>query len=245
MSEIIINLFSVVQKTIEDIIDYRLNKKSHIIKYYQVRKFHNEIADNMKQYFDAGKYEMNSYYTSVLNSIKKETKGYGLHLKNINKINTSILYELFLYKNHSKIPSVSEIFAVIKRFRNEEKLKMLDSIINSYVGLFKIIDVNKSNGYVTYEDVFTLKRYKIIDIAMSKSLKLNKKNSFYIYNRIIAYDGVCFGTGISNVMTSFNEGLKEFINNHQYQKCSDFSRCLILNNISKCEENMDVEYDCW
>ena len=123
MSEIIINFFSIVQKTFEDIIDYRLNKKSHIIKYYQVRKFYNEIADNMKQYFDEGKYDMDSYYSSVINNIKKETIGYGLHINKISKINQNVLYELFLYKNHNKIPSVSEIYSVIKRFRNKEKLK--------------------------------------------------------------------------------------------------------------------------
>ena len=245
MSEIIINFFSIVQKTFEDIIDYRLNKKSHIIKYYQVRKFYNEIADNMKQYFDEGKYDMDSYYSSVLNNIKKETKGYGLHLNKISKINQNVLYELFLYRNHNKIPSVSEIYSVIKRFRNKEKLKMLDSIINSYVGLFRIVDVNKWNGFVTYEDVFTFKKFKIIDIAMSKTLRLNKNMSFYIYNRVISYDGISFAIGIDNVMSSSNERLQKFIDKHNYNKCSDFSRCLILHNISKDEKNLDVEYDCW
>ena len=35
---------------------------------------------------------------------------------------------------------------------------------NSYVGLFKIIKVDREEIYVYYQDVFTNKKFKIIDI---------------------------------------------------------------------------------
>ena len=107
------------------------------------------------------------------------------------------------------------------------------------------VDVNKWNGFVTYEDVFTFKKFKIIDIAMSKTLRLHKNMSYYIYNRVISYDDISFAIGIDNVMSSSNERLQKFIDEHNYNKCSDFSRCLILHNISKDEKNLDIEYDCW
>lgn len=88
---------------------------------------------------------------------------------------------------------------------NEEKVKMLNSMKNSYVGLFKIIKTDSDNGYVTYQDVFTNKKYKIIDIAMSSTLTIDKNNTIYMYNRIITYDNISFATGIHCMMDSSNK----------------------------------------
>lgn len=34
---------------------------------------------------------------------------------------------------------------------------MLNSMKNSYAGLFKVVDADRNDGYITYEDVFTKK----------------------------------------------------------------------------------------
>jgi len=59
---------------------------------------------------------------------------------------------------------------------------------NSYVGLFKIIKVDREERYVYYQDVFTNKKFKIIDISMSSTLAIDNKlkvthNHTYGYNR--------------------------------------------------------------
>ncbi len=82
---------------------------------------------------------------------------------------------------------------------------MLNSMKNSYIGLFKVID-----------------------IAMSNTLKFDKKRIIYFYNRIITFDDILFGTGIHCMMVSKHKSLKEFIKNHKYKEYSDFSRCILL-----------------
>lgn len=141
------------------------------------------------------------------------------------------------------MPSVTEIYLNKNKFRNEEKLKILKAMNSSYVGLFKVIDVDRNDGYVTYKDVFTKKTFKIIDVAMSSTLTIDPKKPVYIYNRIITIDGISFGTGIHCMMTWKNEYLKKFINTHKYYKCSNFSRCIMIYEISKKEENLVVHYN--
>ena len=65
----------------------------------------------------------------------------------------------------------------------------------------------------------------------------------YSYNRIITYNGISLGTGMHCVMTSDNEEFIYFIKNHNYNKCSDFSRCLLLYDICKRERNLVASYN--
>ena len=104
---------------------------------------------------------------------------------------------------------------------------------DSIVGLFKIINYDGMTGYVTYQDVFTNKKYKIIDIFSSSLELLYKDKEVYIYNRLITYDGITFGTGLPCSFVGNNKSLKEFIKKHKYNSCSDFSRCLMIYYIAK------------
>lgn len=107
---------------------------------------------------------------------------------------------------------------------------MLEAMNNSYVSLFKVIDVDGTNGYVIYEDVFTKKHYKIIDKSMS--ILFDMKSDLYIYNRIINYDGIYFGTGIKCQCIE-NKKILDYINMHKYKDTSDFLRCLEVYNICR------------
>lgn len=207
---------------------FQLNSKTHIKKYNKLRKLHSEIIDSMENYIIDGKYNINDYYSSIYNDIDKEIPKLDFILDSNDVDDRTILNDLFMYKNHSKIMSITEIYLQKNKFRNEEKIKMLNSMKNSYVGLFKVVATDRNDGYITYEDVFTKKRFKVIDIAMSSTLKVDKKRMIYVYNRIITFDDISFGTGIHCMMTSEHKLLKEFIKKHKYKNCSDFSRCLLL-----------------
>lgn len=220
-----------------------LNRKTHIKKYNKLRKLHSEILDSMQAYIESSKYKVEDYFNLIKDDIYKEINGLEFNLKFNDSDDITILLELFVYKNHEKIPSVTEIYLNNNKFRNEEKVKMLNSMKNSYVSLFKVVDVDYKEGYVIYEDVFTKKRVKVIDIAMSSSLKIDKKRTVYVYNRIITYEDITFGTGMHCMMTSHNNKLKKFIDKHKYKKCSDFSRCVLLYNISKKETKLVVTHN--
>lgn len=217
-----------------------LDKKEHIKKYYKIRNIHSNIIDSMITYIDSGKLPVEKYINEIINDIKRETKNTDITIDNQEDNDAIIFNELFMYKNHTKIPSLTEIFIEKKKFKDIEKIKMLYAMKNSVVGLFKIIKYDHANGYVTYQDVFTNKRYKIIDVAMSSLGELYKDKEIYVYNRIINYDGILFGTGIPCIFTTKNKRLKEFIKHHKYKNCSNFSRCLIIYDILKDNENLTM-----
>jgi hypothetical protein len=222
---------------------FQLNSKKHIKKYNKLRKLHGEIIDSMENYILDDKYNMNDYFNSIYNDIHKEIPELDFYLDFDDVDDRTILNDLFMYRNHPKLKSITEIYLQKNKFRNEEKIKMLNSMKNSYVGLFKVIAADRNDGYITYEDVFTKKIFKVIDIAMSSTLKIDKKRMLYAYNRIITFDDISFGTGIHCIMSSNHKLLKEFIKNHKYNKYSDFSRCLFIYDLSKKENDLTISYN--
>lgn len=159
---------------------FNLNRKEHIKKYNKLRKLHGEIIDNMLDYIEKGKYLPDRYHYLIKSDVKRETKSLEYNLNPNDEDDITILSELFIYKTHSKISSLTDIYLEKKIFRNKDKLRMLSAMKNSYVGLFKVIKTDSEEGYVYYQDVFTNKKFKIIDIAMSSTLKVDKKMPIYI-----------------------------------------------------------------
>lgn len=221
----------------------QLNSKKHIKKYNKLRRLHGEILDSMIDYIRSGKYVLEDNFKIICNDINKETPQLNFYLDLDDEDDSTILTELFVYKNYPKLKSITEIYLEKNKFRNADKIKMLNCMKNSYVGLFKIIGIDRNEGYVTYEDVFTKKKFKVIDIALSSTLRINKNKMIYVYNRIITFDDISFGTGIHCMMTSDHKLLKKFIKNHKYKKTSDFERCLLLYDISKKDNELVVNYN--
>lgn len=230
--EILINLYR-----------YTLNQKSYIKKYNRLRKLHSEILDSMLNYMYKGKYDTNMYFDKLSNTIYSETNYASYTLNKADEDDENILTELFVYKNHNMIPSVTEVYLEKNILRSEEKKKLLNSMNNSYVGLFKITDVDKTKGYVFYEDVFTHKDFKVIDISISITLQIDVEKPTYVYNRIITYEDISFGTGIHCMFRPDNKQIDEFIKNHSYCNCSDFSRCLMLYKLSKSDKHLKIKYN--
>ncbi len=218
----------------------RLNNKEHIKKYSNIRKTYNEIVQSMLQYIYNGNYNIIDNYKTIYNDVKDEIKGIKVDLRFENENDITILSDLFMYKNHPKLTSIIEIYLKKNKLKNKDKVKILNCMNNSYIGLFKIVGVDPLNGYVTYEDVLTKKKYKIIDVSMSSTLIIDKNNSLYMYNRIITVDDISFGTGLHCAMTSKNELLQKFIKSNNYKKVSNFSRSIILYDISKKEEGLTL-----
>lgn len=221
----------------------RLNRMEHIKKYNKLRNLHSDIMESMDSYISDKKYNVEEYFNVITNDVLREIGGGEFELNTYNSGDKNIFFELFLYKNHKKIPSVTDVYLEKKKFRNEEKLKLLNSMKNSYVGLFKIVDVDKNNGYVFYEDVFTHKKFKVIDISMSSTILIDEKIPIYVYNRVITYEDISFGTGIHCMFKGENKSLQNFIKTHKYYKCSDFSRCILLYMLFKENKNLKITFN--
>lgn len=100
---------------------FQLNSKKHIKKYNKLRKLHSEIIDNMENYIIDGKYNISDYYNSIYNDIYKEIPELDFDLDSNDVDDRTILNDLFMYKNHSKLMSITEI--IYKRINLEMKKK--------------------------------------------------------------------------------------------------------------------------
>lgn len=241
-------LFNNSDEAIEFIINLNKNmilkNKEHIKKYYKIRNIHSSVLDSMDNYMNKNHNLISVYLDSIAVDILRETKYMDIELDAHNRDDAEVFNELVIYKNHNKLKSITEVFIENKKLKNPDKVKMLHAMNKSIVGLFKVIDYDFKEGYVTYLDVFTKKKYKIIDISMSSLEMLYKDKEIYIYNRIITYDGISFGTGLPIGMIGSNKELKDFIKHHNYKTCSSFSRCLMLYDIAKKDiSNSTIYYN--
>ena len=213
-----------------------LNNLIHIKKYYKLRRIHTDIILDIEDYLIDDKYPVKEYFNKIEDKLHKELDGIPFSLDNTKKNDLKIYNYLFTYKNIDLIPSIIEIFIENNHYKDAKRRNMLKCMNESIPGLFKIINCEPKTGYVILRDVFTNIEYKIIDIATSSS-EIKEEDGAYMYNRIITCDGISFGNGLPIYLRDGCKRLKEFIKNHKYDECSDFTRCIISYEISKDKDN--------
>ncbi len=219
---------------------FQLNRKTHIKKYNKIRKLHSVILDSMENYIFNSKYDFNKHINIIMNDLKKVVKDLDIEFDLDDPEDIVTLSELLFYNNHPKIEPVTDIYIKKKRFKTEDKNKMLESMKNSYVGLFEVVDVDSWDGYVTLQDIFTKKTFKIIDIALSSSCHIDEKRKRYLYNRIITYEDVSFSSGLHYMFTSNSKEFLEFINSKKYQKYDGFVNCLVLYDLFHRDSSVQI-----
>ena len=64
-----------------------------------------------------------------------------------------------------------------------------------------------------------------------------KEKDYYIYNRLITYDGITFGTGIQLFIDSKDSRYKKFIQKHNYKNSTDLYRCLYIYGLNNSIES--------
>lgn len=213
--------------------DFISESKEHIKKYHKIRKIHGEVLNSMISYYENGKYDFNRQLNNATNSIMKELNCDFLKFKfgfDSNKENDiRVLYDLIFYKNHKDIISITEEYLNKNKFRSKEKVKMLSAMKNSFVGLFKIVDTDLIDSYVELEDVFTKRKFKIVDMSLSLG---GSTSGFYIYNRIITYEDISFGSGLNIAFNKNDKKIIEYIRNYNVES-SNLVRTLDLYELCK------------
>ena len=91
----------------------------------------------MSKYIQTGKFPVEKYFSIATEEFKIDNTKYPDNIS---------FYELFIYKNHYQIPSLTEKFIDDKKCKEINQAKLLDAMNNSIVGLFKIIDCDTING---------------------------------------------------------------------------------------------------
>ena len=214
-TEMITDFFNNFQKLM-------LKNKPHIKKYERIRKLHGEIIDSMMKYNDSGKFEF-----EFLAGISEEEFLNNPNLKIIDsnfdtttQLGAQAIGNVLIYKNSKDMNCITEEYIKKNKFRKPEKIEMLNSMLNSVAGLFEIINTDVLLGQVTIKDVLTKKEYIITDIGLSSNFN---NEIFYMYMRIITYDGISFGTGLNLIFNKkdkficnwIRENLKEYNNKQE------------------------------
>ena len=80
------------------------------IKSIIIRRIHFAVIDSMINYIDSWKYPVDKHYNSILPDVRRKTKNTMVFVDNATHDGAIIFNELFMYKTHYKIPSLTEIY---------------------------------------------------------------------------------------------------------------------------------------
>lgn len=209
---------------------FTLDKKPHIREYYRIRKMHSEITDAMIQYHDDGKFEQ-KMDTNVIPQTKRSTT---VHLIESSfdletRVGGQGFYDMLIYKTSPNTNCITEDFIQKHRYRKPEKIEFLHSMLDSRLGLFEITGTDFNEGYAHIREVFTGAEHTIIDVGLSGDLNYAE---FYLYTRIITYNGISFGTGLNLVFTKTDTFIQNHIRHHKqdYNPNGEFLRFTQLYN---------------
>ena len=174
--------------------EFLLKQYPHVKKYYKWRKVHSEILSSMGKYINNGNYDLINELTNIQEDILKEVKNHperlNFDLDTRNEIDNLLFVELCAYKNHPKMLSLTEEFLRKNKLKNEEKVKLLNAMNDSFISFFKIDNIS-IDGYVDLIDLVTDKVYRVIDVGLSNPLS---KKECYLYSRIFSVDGINFAS---------------------------------------------------
>lgn len=214
-----------------------LDRKYHIQQYKKIRKVHDNMCSAMADYLKNHQDYIDNYYNLAKEECaKNNAKWLDIDFKKINEERLFAFSELTFYKNRDDIPSITEIFIKDGMGTNSIKRKVLDAMNDSYASLFKIVEADANNGYLTFKDVWSDKKFKIIDVSMSSAYSVQGEFEVYTYTRVIKYDDMFFSTGSFMNFSGENEALKQFIKNYKKGEYSDFVRTLKLREIIEEED---------
>lgn len=224
---------------------FMLKQEPQIKKYHHLRHIHSDILDSMIDYLNGGKYDFNQELKKVTlaNRIKSLNKKEDLKLCEYdidfdNDAEVMFFYGLSIYKNSENMNSISEIYLAKNKFKNKEKIELLKAMNQAYTSIFEIIDVELFEGYVNLIDIFTGKKYRIIDEGLSGTAIELLKNE-YLYTRIITVGDISFGN-CSLLVDKKNVEINNFIEKYKKGKFSVLDLSIQFFRISK--ENLDTNY---
>lgn len=207
-----------------------LSRHAHIHAYHKIRKMHGEIVDAMIRYYDDGKFEQEM----DLEFRFPDTDSSELHLLNATfdpqtRAGVHCFYDMLVYKPALNMNCITEVFLQRNRYRKPEKITFLHSMLNSKLGLFEITSTDMNEGYAYLRDVFTGVKYRIVDVALSGDIHYA---DFYLYTRIIEYQGICFGTGLNLVFAKSDPFIKRHIQKYakNFSPQGEFVRFIELHN---------------
>lgn len=202
-----------MENNLEPVVNYLINQKintlsnkPHLQKYLEIRKNTDSISNKMLEYFKEGNYNFDDEFSKISKILYEECTYINENISLNWKDDKDILLDMLLFKNSPNVNCMVSEFLSKKLYKDEEEKRILECMLKSTLSIYKMLK-RHDNGFIEIEDLITKKRIRIVDIA--GSLELNKDN--YMINRIISYNGISFGNGISLITNSSNREIDNYL----------------------------------
>ncbi|MDR1688891.1 MAG: SEC-C domain-containing protein [Clostridiales bacterium] len=212
-----------------------LKNKPHIKAYNKIRTLHYEIVNSMAGYFYDGKFEQKidpDYVYDIPSASENRRKEEILYYQSANFDTRSdfeerALLDLMIYKPAPNLSCITEEYINSHRYRKPEKIELLQSMLDSSLGLYEITRREPDEGYAYLRNVLTSDEYKLTDFGLSS--EINPANVL-IYARVITYRSVNFGTGFHLPFEKNNPFIINFIQRHKadYRPWAELDRFMEL-----------------
>ena len=119
-------------------------------KYRKVRKLHQEVIESMMDYAD----DNNIVPDHVLRILKR-----NFELNFHDHLDSHVYGDLIVYPQISEFECITKRYLDLHYFSADDKVKMLESMMNSYYSIFTFVKRKEEDGLVTLYDV--IKREKL------------------------------------------------------------------------------------
>ena len=143
--------------------EFLLKNKPHIKEYKKIRKLHCEIIDSMMNYF----YNRDSESIIDCNIDNKNVYNIDSKFDTSTQLGAQALGNVVIYKNASNMNCITEDFIKNKKYRAQEKIEFLESMLNSEAGLFEVTKTDRKEGQVYVRNVLNNNEYCLTDIGLS------------------------------------------------------------------------------
>ena len=205
--------------------DFLLKNKPHIKEYKKIRKLHREIIDSMMNYF----YNKNSELVIDYNINNENVYDINSKFDTSTQLGAQALGNVVIYKNAPNMNCVTEDYIKNKKYRAQEKIEFLESMLNSEAGLFEVTKTDRKEGQVYVRNVLNNNEYCLTDIGLSSNLS---NENFYMYMRVITYHGISFGTGLNLVFDKKDKFIQKWIKENlaDFDKKQEIVRFIELYN---------------
>lgn len=212
--------------------DFLLKDKPHIKEYKKVRELHGEIINSMMDYF----YNRDSESIIDCNIDNENVYNIDSKFDTSTQLGAQALGNVVIYKNASNMNCITEDFIKNKKYRAQEKIDFLESMLNSEAGLFEITKTDRKEGQVYVRNVLNNNEYCLTDISLSGNIS---NDNFYMYIRIITYHGISFGTGLNLVFDKKDKFIQKWIKENlaNFDKKQEIVRFMELYNEYEKNEN--------
>lgn len=222
---------------------FNLDKKPHIKQYYRTKKLHGEILGAMIKHYDDGKFEQIFDRDYLPRGYAQDDPRLLYLIESSFDLETDIgiegFYDMLVYKSAPNANCITEEFIRNSRYRKPEKIEFLRCMLDSKLGLFEVIGTEMNEGFAFFKEVFTGTEYTVTDIGLSG----NQNADFYIYTRIVTYQGVSFCAGLNFLFSKTDDFIKNHIRHHSkdYNPDAEFLRFTqMYNQYSKFPDKINV-----